>query len=307
MHRARLIHNPNAGDGKYTNDELISLLQDKGYTITYANAKKGGWDYWDEDDDIIIVAGGDGTVRKLVKKLVRRQLIDKRFPIAVLPLGTANNIASTLYANKEVPAVIAQWSEPHTRAMDIARVRGIEEENFFMEGLGIGVFPKLMKEMKEQDDSEDENAKEELRTAQQLFAEIVSNYKPRFCHLMIDGEDFSGSYVLIEIMNMQAVGPNLELAPRANPSDGLLDVVLVRAEEQEKLAKYALLRSQGKEASYQFQTVQGKDIRMQWSGSLIHVDDQLLRVEKNTTVHIQLEPGLLLFYIDGDNLPQTVS
>jgi len=304
MPRARLIHNPGAGEGKFTSEELINLLKDKGYTVTYANAKKNGWDFWDEDDDIIIVAGGDGTVRKLVKKLVVRKLIDKRFPIAVLPLGTANNIASTFYKDKEVHTAMAEWEKGNKRSIDIARVRGIEEENFFMEGLGAGVFPQLMKKMKAQDDQEDDSPADEVRNAQELFADIVSNYKPRFCQLLIDGEDHSGEYVLIEIMNMQAVGPNLHLAPGANPSDGWLDVVLVPASAQNDLAAFARDRAAGVETSFRFQCIQGRDIRMQWSGAQLHVDDELLKVEKNTPVHIQLEPGLLVFFVDEDSVPK---
>jgi diacylglycerol kinase (ATP) len=302
MLRAKLIHNPNAGEGKFTGEELVNILKDKGYIISYANAKKTSWDYWDEDDDIIIVAGGDGTVRKLVKKLVRRKLIDKRFPIAVLPLGTANNIASTFYADKEVHTAIKQWEKQHTRSIDIARIRGIEEENFFMEGLGVGVFPQLMKKMKEQEEREDETPQEELRTAQSLFADIVSTYKPRFCQLIIDGEDYSGHYVLIEVMNMQAVGPNLHLAPNADPSDGLFDIVLVTAAEQQGLAAYATQKAAGEDVTYQFQCLQGKDIRLQWSGAQLHVDDQLVKTDKNTPIHIQLEPGLLVFYVDASQV-----
>ncbi len=299
MLRARLIHNPNAGEGKFSSEELVALLQDRGYTITYANSKKTGWDEWDEEDDIIIVAGGDGTVRKLVKKLVKRSLIDKRFPVAVLPLGTANNIASTFYRKKELDTIIKGWEYEHVRSVDIARVRGIENEYFFLEGMGVGVFPQLIRKIKEEGD-DNETPKEEMRSAQEMFAEIVSGYKPKFCHLMIDGEDYSGYYVLIEIMNMKAVGPNLNLAPEANPSDGLLDVVMVPATEQESLAAYAKAKAAGKEASFTFRTVKGKDIRMQWSGAQVHVDDEQLNVDKNTPVHVQLEPGLLVFFVDED-------
>lgn len=305
MRKARLLHNPNAGEGKFRHEELLQLLTEKGYTVTYADAKKRGWARWDEDDDMIIVAGGDGTVRKLVRKLVKRQLIAKRFPIAVLPLGTANNIASTFYTDKEVQAVIAQWEKQCTRSIDIARVRGIDEENFFMEGLGVGVFPSLMRAMEERGkDRENADPREELRIAQQLFAEIVGKYKPGRCRLIVDGEDHSGDYVLVEIMNMQAVGPNLELAPNANPSDGVLEIVLVSAGEQEALAAYARRKAAGDDVHYPFKTIQGKDIRLEYNASLLHVDDQLIKVDKDTMIHVQLEPGLLVFFVDGESVEE---
>ena len=47
--------------------------------------------------------------------------------------------------------------------------------------------------------------------------------------ITLDGEDLSGEYILLEVMNIQHIGPSLHLAPDANPGDGLLDVVLVKA------------------------------------------------------------------------------
>ena len=56
--------------------------------------------------DIVAVAGGDGTVGK-----VARELIEKRIPIAVLPLGTANNIAKSLgIADIPLQDLVASWT-----------------------------------------------------------------------------------------------------------------------------------------------------------------------------------------------------
>ena len=49
---------------------------------------------------------------------------------------------------------------------------------------------------------------------------------------------FRGSTFLLEAMNTRHVGPNLNLAPDANPSDGLFDVVRVLKGEQPRLEAY---------------------------------------------------------------------
>jgi len=55
--------------------------------------------------DIVAVAGGDGTVGK-----VARRLIGSPTPIAILPLGTANNIANTLdVTGKSLKELIRSW------------------------------------------------------------------------------------------------------------------------------------------------------------------------------------------------------
>jgi len=56
--------------------------------------------------------------------------------------------------------------------------------------------------------------------------------------IRLDGKEMSGDYVLLEAMNVRYVGPNLDLVPRADINDGLLDVVLVGSGERGKLKPY---------------------------------------------------------------------
>lgn len=306
MKQARLLHNSGAGSaGSYTKDQMCELFHGRDYKVSYASTKKDGWDKWDEEDDMIIVAGGDGTIRKTVKKLMQRKLIDKRFPIAVLPMGTANNIAHTFYHNTDIKSVINEWDKGETRHMDAVRVLGLEEENFFMEGFGVGVFPQLMREMKKQADDKKQNPKQELRTAQELLLDIVKTYKPKYCKLNIDGKDYSGKYYLIEVMNMQAIGPNLHLAPEADPSDGFLDVVMVNGDQQHKLAEYVRQKSSGNDVTINFPTVKACKVKLQWSGMHVHVDDKLIKAGKGRTITLELEKGLLEFFVDGKKITES--
>ncbi len=50
--------------------------------------------------------------------------------------------------------------------------------------------------------------------------------------MALDGRDLTGDYVLLEAMNIRSIGPNLRLAPDADPGDGLLDIVLVSDSEE---------------------------------------------------------------------------
>src|SRR5438477_43689 len=54
---------------------------------------------------------------------------------------------------------------------------------------------------------------------------LVAEYPPSNVAVTIDGQSFAGQYVLIEAMNIKSVGPNLQLAPEADPGDGYLDFV----------------------------------------------------------------------------------
>ncbi|MBL8706541.1 MAG: hypothetical protein JNM30_16940, partial [Rhodospirillales bacterium] len=54
----------------------------------------------------------------------------------------------------------------------------------------------------------------------------------------VDRKRFAGRFLLIEAMNLCQLGPNLALAPHADPGDGMLDVVMVRSNEREALRRY---------------------------------------------------------------------
>src|SRR5947209_3037973 len=90
--RITLIHNPSAGRGKHRKKRLMAALAEAGHDATYQSIKKRRYkSALKRPADLILVAGGDGTVTKIA-----RRLVDTSVPLAVLPLGTANNLARTL-------------------------------------------------------------------------------------------------------------------------------------------------------------------------------------------------------------------
>jgi diacylglycerol kinase (ATP) len=304
MNKARVVHNPNAGAGSFTPETLRAMLQAKGYHVTYASAKEPGWAKWDEADDMVIVAGGDGTVRKVVKSLLERPLLQKQFSVAVLPLGTANNISKTFYQNTEHEAIVDEWQAGRSWWIDIGRVQGVPKEGFFMEGMGVGVFPSLMKDMQLRDLEDITNPADEVKLAQEVLCKIVKNYKPHHADLHIDGKDYSGEYVLIEIMNIRSVGPNLVLSPDADAGDGQFEVVMIKKEEREKLAAYVKALAEGSTDIQTFNTVKAQNISLCWGGKLVHVDDKLLKVGSDNVIRVELRKGLIQLLTGQEKQPE---
>jgi diacylglycerol kinase family enzyme len=126
----------------------------------------------------------------------------------------------------------------------------------------------------------------------------VLKYKPKHCQLTIDDKDYSDDYVLVEVMNIRSVGPNLFLAPDADPTDGLLDVVLIPASEQMKLATYMKHRKEGIEEPFTFNVVRAKSVEIRWKGTHGHIDDKLIRMNKSLILKIQLHENLLELLTD---------
>src|SRR5262249_35486224 len=93
--------------------------------------------------------------------------------------------------------------------------------------------------------------------------------------ISLDGRDFSGEYILLEAMNTQHIGPSLHLAPDADPSDGLLDIVLIDALERDKLGEYLAKRLEGREHPPRWTVYRGRHLELEWANSDLHIDDEV--------------------------------
>jgi diacylglycerol kinase family enzyme len=297
MKLTTLIHNPGAGDQEHSKQKLIRLLESQGYECRYFSTKEDDdWKKIDPATELIVVAGGDGTVGKVVRNLVALGLNDK-IPLALLPAGTANNIAGTLGISGELEELVEAWKPGLIKGFDLGLLKQEGKEEIFLEGVGFGLFPKLIKAMKKVDDIP-ETAEESLELALSTLLEIVETAKSRFCKLELDGNDYSGDYLLLEIMNGHSIGPNLKLAPQADPGDGRFDAVWIHEEERSKLIEYLQHRLNKEEARPPFHSLACRRVHLEWAGAQLHIDDALEKKEDPPLrAEIELLPEMVSFLI----------
>src|SRR4051812_7273089 len=122
MKTAKLLHNPGAGNERHTKDELVTQIKAAGFNCEYASVKGWFWDNITDKIDFVIVAGGDGTIRKIAKELLGRKILDKTFPIALLPVGTANNISKTLQIFGKTADIIQSWHKGNIKKYDVGKI-----------------------------------------------------------------------------------------------------------------------------------------------------------------------------------------
>lgn len=296
MKLAMIIHNPGAGDQEHTKQKLINLISSEGYDCRYFSTKEDDWKTIDPETELMIVAGGDGTVGKVIRNLVKQGLNEK-IPVALLPAGTANNIASTLGISGELEEIVAAWKPGLIKKFDLGLLKQEGKEDVFLEGVGFGLFPKLMKAMDKMDD-QPETAEESLELALSTLLDIVETAKSRYCKLELDGNDHSGEYLLLEIMNAHSIGPNLKLAPQADPGDGRFDAVWIHETERNKLIEYLQHRLNKEEASSPFHSLACRRVHLEWAGAQLHIDDALQKKESPPLkAEIELMPEMVSFLI----------
>jgi diacylglycerol kinase family enzyme len=297
MKYVKLLHNPTAGEEDHTEKELTPLIEAAGWECRYSSTKEKGWDIIEPDTDFIVVAGGDGTIRKAALSLLERKFSDKKLPIAVLPLGTANNISKSLGITGSVKETIESWKTGQVKKYDIGRIEGMDKTHFLMEGFGYGIFPRLMKAMKKVDKERKETPEKALQTALEELHHLILSTEARHYHILVDDNEHSGKFLLVEVMNSRSIGPNLLLSPDADPGDGSFEIVLVSDEERQKLAGYIKGRLNGEEPGFNFPAIPGSKVEIHTEDTLLHADDELINLEEPVAVTIELQAGILEFLV----------
>jgi diacylglycerol kinase (ATP) len=231
--RITLVHNPTAGQGRPSREDLETILAGAGYQVDYQTTA-GKWKKaLQPPPDLVVAAGGDGTVRKVAVELAGLGI-----PFTVVPLGTANNIAKTFGLHDTLEQLAADWKRRTPTPLDLGVVSGPRNEARFVEGFGGGVFAELIERGQEEVEDSSSILGRETDRAVYLLRDIVTQARPLPWDVVVDGEDHGGEYIAVEILNMRFGGPNVPLAPDADPGDGALDVVLIDADGRQQLLDY---------------------------------------------------------------------
>ncbi len=290
-----IIHNPKAGDEQHEKKLLIQTVEKAGCVCEYVSIREGGLESMKDTFNTVVIAGGDGTVRRALKILLKRRLIDRRMNIALFPMGTANNFAKTLGVSFPLNDLSKRISEGEPRMVDIAVVKNIANATFFVEGMGFGIFPRLIKTMRTVP-TKGKTAKQELKVADKTLQKIAKDYTAKAAKIWIDGVLHEGKYLLIELVNIRSIGPNLELAPAADPSDGSLHVIMVKEDHREEFITY-LRDRKCPPINPCWQIISGKEIQVLSDFNWAHVDDELLEVKKGKKVKTEMRPSVLEFLV----------
>jgi diacylglycerol kinase family enzyme len=225
--------------------------------------------------ELVLVAGGDGTVGKIA-----RRLVGSGVPLSVLPFGTANNLARTLgFADSTVEGIVASLAEARYRSFDIGCVSGASKRRYFLEGAGGGLFADYLRQRRAAAEKRPQTRSSrtggELKQHILTLRRMLKSYKPREWQMKLDGEDISGRYLIVEAMNIRAVGPVLTLAPQAKTDDGSLDLAIVRDEDRRLLCDFLEARLTNSQVEFPIPARPFRHLEICWDRAPLHLDDRL--------------------------------
>jgi len=238
--------------------------------------------------ECIIVAGGDGTLNGVINGVGLRA---KRVCIGIVPLGTGNDFARALGLPPTVSENIEVLRSENLRAIDLVRVRA-ERTRFFV-NVSAGGFSGLV----------DEKLTPEIKRTWGPFSYVRSaaaalpklhGYKTRV--VFDDDEALSMDLYNVVIGNGRYVAGGLPIAPEADPTDGLLDVILIPKRSLPEMALVAaeiLLAKHLSNRAVIFRRAKKIAVRSR-PGMWFNVDGELVG---NAPVTFQIVPKAIRFVV----------
>lgn len=220
---ARVICNPSSGGGAY--DPEVLRAEFDGYELDWVQTEGPGdaseaAREWPEG--LLIVAGGDGTINDAVNGLGKAGF-PEGVTLGILPAGTGNDLAATLCVPDDPDEAEDVIRQGRVRTLDVARVRssGIGERFFINVATG-----GLGAEISDANEGELKKRWGKLSYLRASF-EVAKEFDVKELDLYLDDELHRVRAVNVVVANCRFAGGGWLAAPRANPEDGLLDVVII--------------------------------------------------------------------------------
>jgi YegS/Rv2252/BmrU family lipid kinase len=163
--------------------------------------------------DLVVAAGGDGTVHEVANGLAQSQT-----PMGVVPLGSMNILARELGVPLDVDGACA-WIE---RAQPRPIALGMRDEQYFVIMAGIGYDAFVLQGSIERA----ERAGRKVGFSDYVYMATLGAGAYSFPRFLVESGEFRGEGVFAIVANCARYGGNLRIANRASVDEPLLDLVL---------------------------------------------------------------------------------
>lgn len=283
--RALLIVNPKSRQGaEAALDEGVERLRQSGFEVERLisqgpeQSRQAVLDRCGELD-LVIMGGGDGTISSMAGVLY-----ECKIALAVLPLGTANDLARSLCLPETLDEVFAVIAANHRRRIDLGRLNDHYFFNVATLGLGVTVSEELTDQIKKQ-----WGVFSYLRA---FFAALarIRQFKIR---LNVDGEHHRLRSIHMAVGNGRYYGGGNVLRDSNQIDDGQLSIYSLRPQTVWELLTLAPLLREGQyDLDQRVFTAHGRDIRIETrpAGMAVHADGEPVT---RTPAHFEVLPGAL--------------
>jgi diacylglycerol kinase (ATP) len=224
LKKVRFVYNPVAGKKQIAAklDTVIGSFQAKGWEVLpyRTTGEETCKDFMrllaEEETEALLVAGGDGTIHRVMNGLIQAGLDT---PLGIIPTGTANDFGVHLNLPQDVVGCCDLVLRGKTAKIDV----GLANETYFLNVASAG----LLTDIPHQTDVGMKNVLGRLAYYLKSI-EKLPNFKPVPMEIISRRKVYREEVLLFLIVNGRTAGSFPKIAPKASVIDGLLDVLIFR-------------------------------------------------------------------------------
>jgi diacylglycerol kinase (ATP) len=226
----------------------------------------------------VIVAGGDGTIH-----LIANSLVGTSTALGIVPVGTGNDIATSVGLPKDLEAVVNRLATKRIRHLDVGQVGN----RIFCCVLGIGLDTPALQFI---------NASK-WRRSNLLYnwsvLRTLMSYQPRHLTLKCGDLHFSGDILFAAVTNTRTYAGGIPITPSAQVDDGLLNICIIPAMRlPQAIFTFTRVKAGSHVKMSNILTAQGTTVQLESTQPLpITLDGELTSLTTPITVNIL--PGAL--------------
>lgn len=221
----------------------------------------------DPDAAAVVSVGGDGTAGEVAAGLTGT---DK--PMGIIPAGTGNDFIKSAGIPNNPEKALELLLSGTPKATDTGRVN----DRFFLNVCGTGFDVTVL------DYAENEKQKHRGLTPYFIgLLKAIFHYRNIQLSVTVDGETESGEYLVCSIANGRYIGGGIPICPKAEISDGKLDLVLIRKRHRWQIPFYLPGLMLSRDLNFRITShrlascirIEGKNLRINIDGEICSLSD----------------------------------
>jgi diacylglycerol kinase (ATP) len=275
------IINPISGIGRQkTIEQLITDVLDTAsfdHTIVYTKAPKHATELAQkaasDGFDIIVAVGGDGSVNEVAKGLIGTEAA-----MAILPAGSGNGLARHLHIPLNLKQAMLLLQQGSRKKMDTIQFN----DEHFVNVAGVGFDAHIGWEFSR-------FGKRGFSSYLKVITRELPALKTQRFELILNGRSMHTDAYLISFANGSQWGNNAYIAPLADITDGVMDVVIIKKFSWLKSIPlgYKLFRKKIHTATA-VEIIKTKEVIVKQTNNIAHIDGE--PIEAGQTILIKVNP-----------------